>query len=244
MKRNLIFLSLFLFLFACKKENNKPATVTDYSGWIEVQKMVYNYTEEIDSQETAFATFYDPPINPATIDPDSFLEMGGIYAGSMYLNGKDMLADFELPDTTQVVYGAYSDEDGSLHLDSSLTFQVGGSPAIPAFTYNAPADFMKYHPDLPDTIVRSSGYILNLGAAGLGADSISISFSGSSTMPIYKTFTSGVATVTFTAAELNSLGAGWGMIGISLHKMQDYETGGKKYAFSGHYDIMWMLALQ
>lgn len=242
MKRNILLLTFSLLLFSCHKENNKPAA-NGYSGWLQVQKLVQNFAGGMpDSMEIVYACFYAAPFNPYTINMDSLFEAGGIYAGPVALNGLNMIADSS-EDSLQYAYSLYT-EDGPLHLDNSLTFQVGGAAGVPSFTYNAPGDIFKYHPIFPDTLLASGGYTLNLGAAGLGADSIAVTISGNSMTPVQKTFASGVDAVTFTPAELTSLGGGWGLIGISLQKQQDYTTDGKKYSFTGYYNISWAVTLQ
>lgn len=244
MKRLLLLLPLAaLCLFSCKKDNPKPTTATEYSGWFWVSKTASNmFGSGFEQQESAVLTFYDPAIVKDSLFTDSVLNMSGVSAGMVYLNGQEMSMEYDDLDATRLVYQAYVD-DAPWHMDSSLVFQIGGSSAIPAFTYNAPGDFLKFTPSFPDTITAASGYTLHLGVAGTGADSMSVVFASGSGVQVVKTYAPGTASVVFTPAELGTLGSGMGFITINLLRQQTYEAGGKKYLLTGENQIIWVLGL-
>lgn len=244
MKRLLFLIPIAtLCLFGCQKDNPKPANASDYNGWFYINKTIYNPSGGSPTvQEGGFAIFYNPAVDMAAMGPDSLLELSGVSAGMVYLNGQEMTMEYDDLDSNCLVYHAYVD-DAPWHMDSSLVFQIGGSSAIPAFTYNAPGDFLKFTPSFPDTITAASGYTLHLGVAGTGADSMSVVFASGSGVQVVKTYAPGTASVVFTPAELGTLGSGMGFITINLLRQQTYEAGGKKYLLTGENQIIWVLGL-
>jgi len=220
MKNNSVFnillasLTVLLLLNGCNKkdettpDNTNTTTSTtpsieisgSYGTLVAIRTVSYTtvggFTIPVETN-TAVAAFPTAPGSSTFVD-----------AGTVTLNSKSL---------TRQSNNAYVYQDLLNPLSfSSITWNVSGAGSIPAISYtdDKPVpDYTGYN-DLPGSVTRSAGLEIDLSGKVSGADSIYVIVADLNSKYIIRRLAGNAASCSFTAAELNTLAAGTGMLQV------------------------------
>ncbi len=229
-KLSFALLSAVLFFASCEKKvtlpsNNNNATSpttpspapTSGDGFIVAINTITNTTVAGFPVNTVFGT-----------GVAGFGDLaGGAYndAGTITLEGKTFTKN---ANNSYTFVPSVSDPTG-IDLSGSLDWNVGGGNGIPAFTYDASVLGMPVTTDLNSFTTINSANDFTLGTTGTisNTDSVYFQIAGPTGTLLLKRMAANTNSVTFTAAELQTLGKGTGSVVIAPWKMTTTTQGGK-----------------
>jgi hypothetical protein len=229
----LLLLTVGIVFTSCKKDSNSNSsntftaptsptpTVSDGGGaCVAIKAVTQLELPGLGTYETvigtAAAVFYD--------SPGTFLDAGTVSVDANALAKQSNNGYVYTPSQTNPLGLTFS--------GSNLTWSVGGSGSVSAFTKSVSGSFPDVGSLVGDTVVtRSSGYTLASTSSYFNADSVYFTIS-SSAKTLSKSFVGTVTSCTFTAAELADFSAGTGAVQITPYKIVDNITvSGRKTYF-------------
>lgn len=152
---------------------------------------------------------------------------GGTYndAGTVTLNAKTLTKNTN----NSYTYIPTATDPTGVDFSGSINWSVGGGNGIPAFTYDASAQGMPAAADISGsytTVNSAADFTVSTSGSVSGSDSVYYQIAGPNGY-ILRRAASNTSSVTFTAAELATLGKGTGSIVIAPWNMNTTVQGGK-----------------
>jgi len=140
---------------------------------------------------------------------------GGSYtdAGTITVNSKTLAKQAN----NSYVYTPSATDITGIDLSGAINWNVGGAGSNPAFTHDASAQGFPAASDISGsftTINSASDFTLSTSGSVTGSDSVYFQLSGPSAT-VLKRMAGNTSSVTFTAAEVQSVGKGSGVVTIA-----------------------------
>jgi len=207
---------------AAPTPSNPTPTPTDANGVLVALKTISTVTVPIVG---AIKTEIGIPVAFFFNTPGTYIDGGAVTCNSNALT---------MQTNNTYTFTPASSTPTGVDYSSGVNWSVAGNSGnnVPAFSYNPSMGF----PTLDSiagnisTVTRASGLTISATNTITNADSVIFSVYGS-TGTAQKVRAGNVSSHTFSAADLNAVGAGSGFLQIAAYKIGDQTFSGKKYYF-------------